>query len=100
MRRKEASPHKRTQAIKRKANWLMVRAPHLKQRDAEFSATATGTTTTMGVVMADARESGAPEDRVLSTNPVLSFFFRSLDDGSAVLGRRAGLLGVRDAPAM
>ena len=43
-----------------KANWLMVRAPHLKQRDAEWSAT-TGTTKVVGGAMADGRESGAPE---------------------------------------
>ena len=51
-----------------KANWLMVRAPHLKQRDAEWSAT-TGTTKVVGGAMADGRESGAPEGPIPEHEP-------------------------------
>ena len=64
----------------------MVRAPHLEQRDAEWSAT-TGTTKVVGGAMADGRESGALEGPSPEHEPpcFLSSFF-SLEAG-ACLGR-------------
>ena len=83
-----------------KANWLMVRAPHLKQRDAKWSAT-TGTTKVVGGAMADGRESGAPEGPSPEHEPPLFSVFFFLSRGRRLprktqetLDRRGGPLGV------
>ena len=78
----------------------MVRAPHLEQRDAEWSAT-TGTTKVVGGAMADGRESGALEGPSPEHEPPLFSVFFFLSRGRRLpretqetLDRRGGPLGV------
>ena len=78
----------------------MVRAPHLKQRDAKWSAT-TGTTKVVGGAMADGRESGALEGPSPEHEPPLFSVFFFLSRGRRLpretqetLDRRGGPLGV------